>query len=442
MKKIAIAQLKKVPSDMSAENLKLFDYLLQLDFKGNPRKTSRGNSNSLNKHLVDTPSESSKIFLGLKSVLPGIVKTEEIQHGPAKLPVVSEELELCQHQIGRSYEEQCLQRKVEILPSVFEFKNKCEGYFRFDNRLNLLGITCDSVAGSPFQKYLYQFGSSKDLIDLCFWKEAELYLCNSGENREIQIRRSKLLVVRYLLNNMVSVVPSNMKSLLLDHLSQNKGADLLREAQDYACEKLIKHFENFSRKDKQKFIDCCILKKDGKKLHNTKSNKVFQESMTSVQSNQVPASETHNLSADEIKDKIANESMLVRDDKSLLPKDNERRMLLAVQLALDAASQSDDALPVDPLKVEELVWDAENEHGSLCVKKLILIKRRDLVEYKRRLRELVKRKKERLELERLRLAERTKPNVQTDDTPFFMKPFKRVGIWYHRPSRPRYWLTY
>ena len=104
----------------------------------------------------------------------------------------------------------------------------------------------DAVCGRPFATYLHRYHHTQALTCVRFWGEAHAYLSikatfsDAASADRLRFWRAHKLILRFLNKQTNSreaiVLPPGLHGMLRRLLSQGKGDELLRQAQDYVCQ--------------------------------------------------------------------------------------------------------------------------------------------------------------------------------------------------------------
>jgi hypothetical protein len=115
--------------------------------------------------------------------------------------------------------------------------------YRRNNSVFVAAIAADRLAGHPFERFLRRHKQTTGLNYLHFWQDAQMFLSTKPTELDnlgvfLKYRRAKILLLKYLhpcAENQIDL-GGTLASRLAQLLPVDEGDDLLRHAQDVACQ--------------------------------------------------------------------------------------------------------------------------------------------------------------------------------------------------------------
>lgn len=319
--------------------------------------------------------------------------------------------------------------KIRIRTPTFKTEMNDSDFFRVNNKQFTFTIAVDRYCGHPFRNFLRKMNNLKGIYALSFWQDAQIYLSTYNANQQIKddlkIHRTISIIQRYLPKES-KIFTDEEKEELRYLLLQGKADEILKSAQDFVAQSLVPVYEIFRNQDKKRFAVTCLIARRHIEFHHHRLPKIrfnANDKTFSKKTNTV----IHHMFSEYAAAVSKN-----------FPTEAERRYMLALQMTFDVTTEPDVGLPILPLNFDDIRFNAANGYGSLALKRLYIVHRRDIIEEMERRRYIQEQRSIRF---RIMSVHATKNNVKmTSETkmeiPFFLKPFRKGNVWQHR-HKPR-----
>ena len=257
---------------------------------------------------------------------------------------------------------------IRVDTPEFCMKTLFDENFRRKNRDFVTALAMERNSGYPFRRFLRRRNKHKLLFALAFWCDVQQYLNTYSdhmhERDQLKLYRVKLLILHYLKIES-KLFPDKVKDGLRALMLRQQGVEYVRAAQDQVSKCLLEQWREFMVHDRKQFESKCYV------IHTPPD---FPSSSTIEDDVQI-----HPVIRYMYTQHASGKAME-------LPTDPERRSTIAMQILFDMFTEPETTINMYFLHMDDLEpWDEESNYGTLEVKPLVIVHRRDLVEEMARL---------------------------------------------------------
>ena len=255
---------------------------------------------------------------------------------------------------------------IRVDTPEFCMKTLFDENFRRKNRDFMTALALERNSGNPFRRFLRRSNKTKELYALSFWCDMQTYLNTYSDHmhelEQIQLYRAKLLITHYLQPES-TLLPFEVKEGLREMLLRHQGCDYIRAAQDQLSKCLLKDWQSSLREDVARFEQKCLVHRD-----------VTQKQFSDQSSSMVENEQVHPVVRYMYTQHASGKQME-------LPTDPERRTTLAMQIMFDLFVEPEATVNTYFLHMDDLEpWEEDGNYGTLEIKPLVIVQRRDLIE--------------------------------------------------------------